>query len=48
MKISELITELQKLDPEIEVYGESEVSRWPIQADELTPEDGILILGYKH
>lgn len=48
MKISELITELQKLDPEIEVYGESQVSRWPIQAEEIVPEGGILILGYKH
>lgn len=45
MKVSELIAELQKLDPEIEVYGESEVSRWPLQADEIVPEDGILILG---
>jgi hypothetical protein len=48
MKVSELITELRKLDQEIEVYGESETCRWPIQVDEIVPEGGILILGYKH
>lgn len=49
MKVSELIAELQKLDPDMKVFGESEVSRWELTSEEIVPEkDGTLILGYKH
>lgn len=59
MKVKELIAELQKLNPEMPVCGQSETATWDIEAKDIIPDRNVyanrndvypeaLILGYKH
>jgi hypothetical protein len=43
MTIRELITELQKLDQDIPVCGQSETTTWDIDVSELVPEENVMI-----
>lgn len=43
MTISELIHELQKLDPEMPVCGQSETATWDIRAKDLIPTENVYV-----
>ena len=45
MTIRELIVELQKLDQDIPVVGQSETSTWDILPEDLVPDEEIYIIG---
>jgi len=43
MTIRQLIVELQKLDQDIPVCGQSETTTWDIDVSELVPEENVMI-----
>ena len=45
MTVAELIAELQKLNPDMKVYGESQYGEWELKPEELIPVGRKLILG---